>query len=224
MMNISVNEEQTMELDKSKPVMVTGATGYVAGWLVKKLLDEGLTVHAPVRDPGNSEKLKHLEAVAEAAPGSIEYFEADLLKEGSYAEAMAGCQVVFHTASPFKLDVEDPQRELIEPALLGTRNVLEEVNRTPSVFPAMAETLLQKYGDAYPIPRKVMPKWLVWLAGPIINKAMTRKMVSRNVDHPWVGDASKSVRELDMSYRPLSKSMNDFFQQMVDSGQLKPSR
>jgi rhodanese-related sulfurtransferase len=28
------------KLDKTKPVMVTGATGYVAGWLVKKLLDE----------------------------------------------------------------------------------------------------------------------------------------------------------------------------------------
>ena len=61
------------------------------------------------------------------------YFKADLRDEGSYAEAMAGCQVVFHTASPFKLDVADPQEELVAPAQAGTRNVLEEVNRTPSV-------------------------------------------------------------------------------------------
>ena len=33
-------------IDKTKPVMITGATGYVAGWIVKKLLTEGLTVHA----------------------------------------------------------------------------------------------------------------------------------------------------------------------------------
>ena len=45
------------QIDKTKPVLVTGATGYVAGWLVKKLLDEGLTVHAAVRDPQNSKKL-----------------------------------------------------------------------------------------------------------------------------------------------------------------------
>ncbi len=38
-------------IDKSKPVLVTGANGYVASWLVQRLLDEGLTVHAAVRDP-----------------------------------------------------------------------------------------------------------------------------------------------------------------------------
>jgi len=35
-----------MNIDKTTPVLVTGATGYVAGWLVKKLLEEGMTVHA----------------------------------------------------------------------------------------------------------------------------------------------------------------------------------
>ena len=38
-------------IDRSKPVLVTGANGYVASWLVKHLLDEGLTVHAAVRNP-----------------------------------------------------------------------------------------------------------------------------------------------------------------------------
>ena len=37
-------------IDKTKPVMVTGATGYVAGWLVKKLLEEGITVREPLDD------------------------------------------------------------------------------------------------------------------------------------------------------------------------------
>ncbi len=121
------------KIDKNKPVMITGATGYVAGWIVKKLLDEGLTIHAPVRDPENAEKLEYLNKIAENTPGTIKFYKADLLDEGSYAEAMAGCQIVFHTASPFKIDVADPQKELIDPAKLGTRNVLEEVNRTPSV-------------------------------------------------------------------------------------------
>ena len=42
------------EVDTSKPVMVTGATGFVAGWLVKRLLESGATVHAPVRNPDNA--------------------------------------------------------------------------------------------------------------------------------------------------------------------------
>jgi dihydroflavonol-4-reductase len=122
-----------LDIDRSAPVMVTGATGYVAGWIVKSLLDAGLTVHAPVRDPAKTEKIAHLTALAEAAPGEIRFFKADLLDPGSYAEAIQGCSVVFHTASPFIVNVKDAQRDLIDPAVKGTRNVLEEANRTESV-------------------------------------------------------------------------------------------
>ncbi len=354
-----------MKIDTTKPVMITGATGYVAGWVVKKLLEEGLTVHAPVRDPKNPEKLKYLDQIAVGAPGKIKYFKADLLDEGSYSEAMAGCHIVFHTASPFKIDVADPQKELVDPAQLGTCNVLEEANRTPSVkrvvltsscaaiygdnadlektpngifteeiwntssslthqpysysktvaekeawkinerqscwdlvtinpslvvgpginphatsesfklvkqfgdgslkagaprmgfgavdvrdlaeahfraaftpeakgryiisahdtdLFAMAQTLIDTYGDRYPIPRKAMPKWLVWLVAPMANKAMTRKIVSLNINVPWKGDNGKGRRELGMQYRPLKESMNDFFQQMIDCGLLKSAK
>lgn len=121
------------EIDSNAPVMITGATGYVAGWIVKKLLDEGHTVHAPVRDPDNADKLKYLNELATNAPGNIRYFKADLLDQGSYDEAMADCAVVLHTASPFFTKVKDPQKELVDPALKGTRNVLESANRTASV-------------------------------------------------------------------------------------------
>ena len=121
------------EIDINAPVMITGATGYVAGWIVKKLLDEGLTVHAPVRDPYKLEKLKYLQALSDNSPGQICFFKADLLDEGSYDAAMADCQLVFHTASPFDLTVADPQKNLVDPAVNGTRNVLDSVNRTHTV-------------------------------------------------------------------------------------------
>ncbi len=350
------------KIDTSAPVMVTGATGFVAGWLVKSLLEAGVTVHAPVRDPANLAKLKYLEAIAEKSPGDLKYFKADLLDDGSYAEAIKGCAIVWHTASPFTTNVKDPQKELVDPAQLGTRNVLEEANRTPSIqrvvltsscaaiygdnadvakapggvltediwnttsslthqaysfsktvaekeawkiadaqsrwdlvvvnpslvvgpgvnphatsesfslvkqfgdgtlksgaprigFGAvdvrdlaqahiaagftvdaegrhiisghetnlleMAMTLLEKYGDDYPIPRKAMPKWLIWLVGPVVNKTLTRKVVSLNVDVPWRADNSKGIRALGMHYRPLAESMTDMFQQMIDNGYFK---
>ncbi len=110
-----------MNIDISKPVMVTGATGYVAGWLVKQLLEKGLTVHAAIRNPDNAQKVAHLEALAAKSTGSIKYFKSDLLQKGSYAEAMKGCELVFHTASPFTNDFKDAQKELIEPAVKGTQ-------------------------------------------------------------------------------------------------------
>lgn len=122
-----------MHIDISSPVMVTGATGYVAGWIVKDLLEAGLTVHAPVRDPENAAKVQHLVDIAASTSGNIRFFEADLLTEGSYAQAMEGCSVVFHTASPFVLNVKDPQKDLIDPAVKGTRNVLQQASQTESV-------------------------------------------------------------------------------------------
>ncbi|MDG1333411.1 MAG: NAD-dependent epimerase/dehydratase family protein [Crocinitomicaceae bacterium] len=120
-------------IDETKPVLVTGATGYVAGRLVEKLLKEGITVHAAVRTPDNKEKTKYLDELAEKLPGSIKYFKADLLDEGSFDEGMNGCELVFHTASPFTRDIDDPQKDLVDPAKKGTRNVLEGANRTESV-------------------------------------------------------------------------------------------
>lgn len=120
-------------IDQNSPVLVTGATGYVAGRLVEKLLSEGRTVHAAVRSPENKEKTKYLDELAAKLPGDIKYFKADLLDEGSYDEAMKGCQLVYHTASPFVRSVNDPQKDLVDPAKKGTRNVLESANRTDSV-------------------------------------------------------------------------------------------
>jgi dihydroflavonol-4-reductase len=120
-------------INTDKPVLVTGATGYVAGRLIERLLKEGITVHAAVRNPDNKEKTKYLDALAEQLSGKINYFKADLLTEGSYDDAMNGCELVFHTASPFILNVKDPQKDLVDPAKKGTRNVLESANRTESV-------------------------------------------------------------------------------------------
>ena len=121
------------EINKSKPVMVTGANGYVASWVVKRLLDDGMTVHAAVRNPNNKEKMAHLIKAADESKGTIKFFATDLLQPGSYKEAMEGCELIYHTASPFKTDVKDPQKELIEPAVNGTENVLNSAKEVSSV-------------------------------------------------------------------------------------------
>lgn len=121
------------QIDKSKPVMVTGANGYVASWLVKKLLEDGITVHAAVRNPEDHNKLSHLVELAKHASGKIKFFKADLLTPGSYKEAMEGCELVYHTASPFTTKVKDPETELIQPAVLGTEYLLVTANEVSSV-------------------------------------------------------------------------------------------
>lgn len=347
--------------DISKPVLVTGATGFLAGWIVKDLLDLGYTVHAAVRDPNNAVKTGHLQKLADASSGTLRLFKADLLNDGSYDEAMQGCGVVFHTASPFTSDFKDAQTQLVDPAVNGTRNVLNAANKTESVRRVvLTSSCAAIYGDAIdttnapkghltedvwntssslthvpysysktlaekaawdmaeaqsrwklvvinpalitgpslgaaptsevfaiikqltdgaaksgvphlelgavdvrdvstahlnaafiedahgrnivfnkqmtfleigqaiaakwpdlPTPKRVMPKWLVWLVGPMINAAFSRKWVSRNVGQAWRADNSKAVRELGLTYMPVEQSIQDMVQNMMDQGLIK---
>ena len=336
-------------------VLVTGATGYVAGWLVRQLLKEGHTVHAAVRDPSNRDKVAHLDALAAELPGELRYFRGDLLEDGSYRDAMEGCEVVFHTASPFIASVADPQRDLVDPAVKGTRNVLNSCNETDSVrrvvltsscaaiygdnadmadsrtgvfteadwnttsnlehqpysyskteaekaawdiagkqnrwdlvtvnpslvlgpgikpdatsesftiFRQMADGTLkagapdlafglvdvrdvaeahvraaftpeakgryitsghdatlmtianilrESFGNDWPFPKRTVPKWLLWLVGPLANRALTRTFISRNVGYPASFDNTRSKKELGMTYRPLPETVVEMFEQM----------
>lgn len=130
--------------------MVTGATGFVAAHLVQRLLEAGYAVHATVRSLAHSAKLRPLHAMQEQFPGRLSLFEADLLKSGSFDAAMVGCAVVHHVASPFMLPekITDGRRQMLEPALQGTRNVLASVERTPSVERVvMTSTVGAIFGD-----------------------------------------------------------------------------
>ncbi|CAN6483300.1 unnamed protein product [Victoria cruziana] len=113
-------------------VCVTGASGYIASWLVKLLLQRGYTVRATVRDPDDPKKTEHLRAL-EGASERLRFFKANLLDEGAFDTAVSGCIGVFHTASPFYHDVQDHQVELIDPAVKGTLNVLASCAKISSI-------------------------------------------------------------------------------------------
>ncbi|KAL4205168.1 hypothetical protein AMTRI_Chr01g135970 [Amborella trichopoda] len=115
-----------------KVVCVTGASGFIASWLVKLLLQRGYTVQATVRDINDPKKTKHLLEL-EGANERLKLYNADNLKDGSFDAAMDGCAGVFHTASPFFFSSKDPQTELIDPAVKGTLNVLASCSKTSSV-------------------------------------------------------------------------------------------
>ncbi|XP_034206066.1 cinnamoyl-CoA reductase 2-like isoform X2 [Prunus dulcis] len=91
-----------------KVVSVTGASGYIASWVVKLLLQRGYTDKASVRDPNDKKKTEHLLAL-DGAKERLQLFKADLLEEGSFNSVVEGSEGVFHTASPFYHDVSDPQ-------------------------------------------------------------------------------------------------------------------
>lgn len=70
-----------------------------------------MTVHGTVRDVTKVAKYQHLNEIAARTGGTFKPFQADLMNEGSFKEAMKGCSVVFHTASPFPDTIRNPSKE-----------------------------------------------------------------------------------------------------------------
>lgn len=110
---------------KSETLCVTGGSGFIGSWIVRLLLDRGYAVHATVKNLSDPGETKHLEALAAADPSRLRLFQIDLLDRESILAALRGCSGVFHVASPCIVDrVTDPERELLDPAVKGTLNVL----------------------------------------------------------------------------------------------------
>lgn len=137
------------EIDKGKPVLVTGGTGYMASWIIKMLIEQGIDVHATVRDPARARQVDPLKTLGKNSKGQLKLFKSDLMDSGSFDEPMRDCELVMHTASPFLLSSpKDPEAELIRPAVEGTRNVLESAKRNPTVKRVvLTSSVVAIYGD-----------------------------------------------------------------------------
>ncbi|KAG2393515.1 hypothetical protein C9374_007046 [Naegleria lovaniensis] len=139
---VASSEEKPAGMSSPTTVCVTGGTGFVASHLIFQLLQKGYHVHTTVRSlPKGRDELFQalLNYQKETIPDTVHHFfdehslkervqcfEADLLKEGSFEQAIQGCQFVQHVASPYKVTVENPQHDLVDPAVNGTLNVLKE--------------------------------------------------------------------------------------------------
>ena len=101
--------------------LVTGGSGYIAGFLIRQLIETGWHVHTTVRSLKREPEVRDWLTVDN---DKLSFFAADLEHDAGWAEAIAGCTHVAHVASPFPLDVPKHADELIVPAREGALRAL----------------------------------------------------------------------------------------------------
>lgn len=114
-----------------KRACVVGGSGYVASQLIKLLLEKGYAVNTTVRDAGNEKKIAHLTTLQQL--GELKIFQADLTDEGSFDAPITGCDLVFHVATPVNFASQDPENDMIKPAIQGVLNVLKACAKAKAV-------------------------------------------------------------------------------------------
>ncbi|XP_065859401.1 vestitone reductase isoform X2 [Euphorbia lathyris] len=114
-----------MEEEKGR-VCVTGATGYVASWLIMTLLRRGYSVHATVRsDPEKKRDMSFLTSLPEASK-KLKIFHSDLNDPNTFEAPIKGCVGVFHVATPTPAHFEnEPDEVVIKKTIDGTIGILK---------------------------------------------------------------------------------------------------
>jgi nucleoside-diphosphate-sugar epimerase len=92
----------------TETVLVTGGTGYVAGWQIVELLRRGYAVRTTVRSLAKAEGVRAAVASAVAPGDRLTFAVADLERDEDWPAAVAGCDYVLHVASPMGRGPSDP--------------------------------------------------------------------------------------------------------------------
>jgi uncharacterized protein YbjT (DUF2867 family) len=103
-------------------VFLTGASGFVGCNMLKRLLAEGHSVHALVRDPQKASQIVQTAPV----PGRVEFFPGDVVQGAGLDAAMQGCDAVIHLVG---IIVEKGKNTFEAVHHMGTRHVVEAAKR-----------------------------------------------------------------------------------------------
>jgi len=106
-------------------VLVTGGSGYIAGFCIAQLLKDGWSVRTTVRSLSKEAEVRQSLAKLSDKVSEVEFVAADLNADAGWGDAVRGCDFVLHVASPLPSNNPKSDEELIRPARDGALRVLK---------------------------------------------------------------------------------------------------
>lgn len=171
-------------------VLVSGGSGYIAGYLIRLLVGEGWTVHTTVRSLDREADVRRLLAVDD---GRLRFFAADLVDDAGWAPAMRGCSHVAHVASPLPRGVPKHADELIVPAREGALRALRAA-RDAGVqrFVMTSSVAAIAYGRGRGVHHFTEADW-TRLDRPGITPYVQSKTIAERAARDWVAHEGRGL-------------------------------
>jgi nucleoside-diphosphate-sugar epimerase len=164
-------------------VLVSGGSGYIAGFLIRQLAAEGWTVHTTVRNLSKEAAVRQLLAVDNSR---LAFFAADLNADAGWAEAMAGCDFVAHVASPLPAGIPKDADELIVPARDGALRALRAAKAAGvKRFVMTSSVAAISYGRGRGVHHFTEADWTL-LDKPGISPYTQSKTIAERAARDWV--------------------------------------
>ncbi|MFN2258596.1 MAG: SDR family oxidoreductase [Parasphingopyxis sp.] len=105
----------------ARKVLVTGGSGYIAGFIIRQLIEEGWEVNTTIRSLAREQAVRDVLATDNA---KLRFFAADLTDDAGWAESMEGCSHLLHVASPLPGATPKDEDDLVVPAREGALRAL----------------------------------------------------------------------------------------------------
>lgn len=126
-------------------VLLTGASGFIAKHILKRLLEEGYTVRGTVRSKRKADEVREALAGAGLATERLEFANADLTADEGWNEIARDCRYVIHSASPFPTFQPKDKFGLVPIAMDGTLRVLKAANEAGAERVVLTSSVVAVY-------------------------------------------------------------------------------
>jgi dihydroflavonol-4-reductase len=167
----------------AQTVLVSGGSGYIAGYLIRQLVSEGWMVHTTVRSLAKEAAVRELLQVDNSR---LKFFAADLNSDAGWLEAMAGCSHVAHVASPLPTGIPKDANELIVPARDGALRALRAAKAAGvQRFVMTSSVAAISYGRGRGVHHFTEADWTD-LSKPGISPYIQSKTVAERAARDWM--------------------------------------
>ena len=167
--------------------LVTGGSGYIGGFCIRQLLDEGWTVRTTIRSLTKEPQVRATLGAAAQDPSRLSFFTAELMKDDGWAQAMQGVDYVLHVASPIPAEKPKNDQELIVPAREGALRALRFA-RDAGVkrLVLTSSTASVTYGHAEPRPLVFNETYWTNPDHPDTNAYIRSKAIAERAAWDWL--------------------------------------